>query len=372
MKNNRLTVFLLTLSVLFTASLPVFPQSYVKVIKDPTPNLSEKNFKLLKKVREIKDEVGKDEYLFLPYSLTMDKNNNLFIYDRGQAKILVFDASFKFIKSFGTVGAGPGEFSGSGKSFGVRIQIGPDGKLYAYDYNVNKVLVFNTDGKFIRQIKIDPSLGFNFKDPTADKSGNLVFHKFRDDRLVIFSEKGEILFSLLNKEKEKEYLFAENKIFLRPGQKDNIPKNEPFSYDGSELQMKITPNSKLFLYFTTAATLYIVDSNDRKNAKKFRIWPEEAIKLRKADFEKNEPGYSLLFSPIIPDGDQSDLFYLDFGKNKDRKSVCIYRLNLEGNLTGVLYIPITEGAATPMILLKQNNFFFAREEEKVVVYQEAK
>jgi hypothetical protein len=230
MKNNRSTVFLLTLSVLFTASLSVFPQSHVKVIKDPTPNLSEKNFKLLKKIWEIKDEVGKDHFLFMPYSLAMDKNNNLYIYDRGQAKILVFDASFKFIKAFGSVGAGPGEFLGSGKMYGVRLQIGPDGKLYAHDKSAYKVLVFSTDGKFLRQIKIDPSLGFNFMDPTADKSGKLVFQEFRDDRLVIFNEKGEILFSMLNKEKEKEYLFAENKVFLRPGQEKFVSKNEPQNY----------------------------------------------------------------------------------------------------------------------------------------------
>ncbi len=354
------------------SSYPGFLFSNVKVIKNPILNLKEKNFKLLKKVWEIKDEVGKDEYLFMPYSLAMDKNNNLFIYDRGQAKILVFDASFKFIKSFGSVGAGPGEFLGSGKPFIVRIQIGPDGKLYAHDHVANKVLVFNADGKFVRQIKIDPSRGTNFMDPTADKSGNLVFQEFRDDRLVIFNEKEEILFSMMNKEKEKEYLFAEHKIFLRPGQEDISLKNEPFSYDGSELQMKITSNSKLFLYFTAAATLYIVDLNDRKNAKKFRIWPEEAIKLRKEEIEKMKYGYALLFSPVIPDGDQGDLFYLDFGKNKDRKSGCLYRLNLEGNLVGVLYIPITEGAVTPSILLKQNNFFFAREDDKVVVYQEEK
>lgn len=372
MKNNRLIVFLLTLSILFMASLPGFPQTHVKVIEDPIPNLKEKNFKLLKKVWEIKDEVGKDQFLFMPYSLTMDKNNNLYIYDRGQAKILVFDASFKFIKSFGSVGAGPGEFSGSGKMYGVRLQIGPDGNLYAHDHLAYKVLVFDTDGKFVRQIKIPPSLGFNFMDPTADKSGNFVFQEFRDDRLVIFNEKGDTLFSMMNKEKEKEYLFAENKILLKPGQKDVFPKNEPFSYDGSELQMKITANSKLFLYFTAAATLYIVDLNDRKNAKKFRIWPEEAVKLRKAEYNKNDSGNFFLFSRLIPDGDQGDLFYLDFGKNKDRKSECLYRLNLEGNLTGVLYIPITEGSVTPMILLKQNNFFFAREDENVVVYQEEK
>ncbi|MCU0286534.1 MAG: 6-bladed beta-propeller [Acidobacteria bacterium] len=111
----------------------------------------------MKKIHEIKNEVGKDEYLFIPYSLTMDKNNNLFIYDKGQAKILVFDSSFKFIKSFGMVGNGPGEFSGSGKAFGIPIQIGSDGNLYAHDHTAKKVLVFKTDGKFSRQIKISPS-----------------------------------------------------------------------------------------------------------------------------------------------------------------------------------------------------------------------
>jgi hypothetical protein len=115
-----------------------------------------------------------------------------------------------------------------------------------------------------------------------------------------------------------------------------------------------------------------VDLNDRKNVKKFRIWPEEAVKLRKVEQEKMKIGYTALFSPIIPDGDQGDLFYLDFGTNKDRKSDCLYRFNLEGNLMGVLYIPITEGAITPRIVLKQNNLFFSREEEKVIVYQEDK
>lgn len=79
-------------------------------------------------------------------------------------------------------------------------------------------MLFNTDGKFFRQIKISPSLGFNFMEPAIDKFGNLIFQQFRDDRLVIFNEKEETLFSIMNNEKGKEYLFADNKIFLRPGQ----------------------------------------------------------------------------------------------------------------------------------------------------------
>jgi hypothetical protein len=190
---------------------------------------------------------------------------------------------------------------------------------------------------------------------------------------VIFNDKSESFFSIPHKEKKKEILFKDVKVL--PGPYQGLEKQwfkGPFYYDGYELQMRLTSKSTLLLYFSLSATIYVVDLKDIKSAKKFRVWPEEAINLKKKDLEKMEYGYSYLFGKIFIDRDKDDIFYLDFGKNKNKSIHCIYKMNLDGNLIGVLYIPIDELSGNPRFLLKQNNLFFAREDEKISIYKEVK
>lgn len=370
MRHKNVTIlFTFVLLFIINAAASDLP---LKVIPAPEPNLKEKNFIRLEKVGEIGDEVAKDEFLFSPYSVTMDMENNLFIYDRMQAKILKFDPSFKFVKAFGGVGQGPSEFSGSGKHFGVSINVGQDGRLLAYDHMAYKVSVFNGDGKFIKHIKVPPSLALGFREPLVDKDGNLILQEFRKDRLVVFNQKGVTLFSIMNKEQKKEYLFRKPKVYYGGNREFTASIEEPFSYDAPELRMKITSDSMLILYFACSAALYVKDLNGKKETRKFRIWPEEALKLRKEDNDRKDFGYALLFGRIFLDKDQNDIFYLNFGKNKSRGSHCVYRMNLEGKLLAVLYTPIKGSNVYPRFVLKQDNLFFAIEDEKVVIYQEVK
>lgn len=338
----------------------------LKVIKNPKPNMIEKRAVLLEKVGEIGDEVAKDEFLFLPFSVTMDRQKNLFIYDMLQAKILKFDSSLKFIKSFGGVGGGPGEFQGKGRSYAVYINVAQDGKLYAHDMVARKVSVFDTGGKFITHILNKELIGPSFFKPIIDTNGSLVHQCFKDDRVTVYNDKGETLYSIMHKEKEKEILFIEEKVAKGA---DVFWDKTPFHYNGDELKMSITADWKLVLYFDLSATLHVVNLKDKKVMKTFRIWPEKAIEMKKTSAQRKESGYSPLFRDLFPDGDQNNFFYLDFGLTNDRSRHCIYKLSLDGELAEVFCIPGKKGTHC-RFLLKQNNLFFTVESEQIIIYKE--
>jgi len=366
-------ITLVLLSVLLF--LPEFglSESQFKIIKDPKPNLKEKNFIRLEKVGEINEDLGNKEYLFRPYSAAMDRENNLFVYDPLQAKIFKFDADFKFIKSYGSVGKGPGEFSGTGRMHTVDLNVGLDGRLYGYDHMARKVLVFDTDLKYIDQIKIKPDLSFSFRIPVVDKEGNLIYQEFREDKLVVFNQKEKVLLTIMNKEKKKEYLFVEERIHdLRTNKVIPPMTNRPFKYGAHEISMEITQDAKLLVLFTNSGAFYVKDFKGMKAAPHFYIWPEQAIKKVKADYENDEIGNRLLFRRIFVDRDQCEFFYLGFGGIEDIGRYCIYKMDINGTLVGVLYIPFSDKELYPRLLLKQNNLFVMREDEKIVFYKEAK
>ncbi len=362
------TVILPSILILFLLPGTMLSQLPLKVIENPKPNLKEKNYTPLEKVGEIIDEVAKDEFLFLPSTATMDRENSLFIYDMLQAKVLKFDSSLKFVKSFGGVGRGPGEFMGKGKAYSVFLNVTRDGKLLAHDMMARKVSVFDTDGKFIKHIINTESPGPSFFKPFIDSDGNLFHHAFKDDRVVVFNDKGETIFSIMHREKKKEILFNEARVM--EGSEDFF-KKMPFCYDAEELKIKITADGWLLLYFDMSATMHVVNLKDKKSAKTFRIWPEDAIRIKSPMAKKMKIGYFPLFMDIFLDRDRPDAFYLDFGLNEDSSRHYIYKMNRDGGLIEVLYVPKKKRSYL-RFLLKQNNLFFARIGEKIIIYKEKK
>lgn len=352
--------------IFFILSGTVRSQLPLKVIKDPKPNLIEKKYTLLEKVGEIIDEVAKDEFLFLPFSAAMDREGSLFIYDMLQAKVLKFDSSLKFVKSFGGEGGGPGEFRGKGRSYAVFLNVTRDGKLLAHDIVARKVSVFDTFGTFIKHIPNTELRGPSFLKPFLDNDGYLVHQYFKDGRVVVYNDKGKTLLSITHKEKKKEILFIEEQVSKGA---EEIYKRMPFFYNGDELRIRITGDGRLLLYFEMSATLHVVNLKDKKRAKTFRIWPEKAIRFKRPVVEKMVVGYSPLFSNLFLDGDHNDIFYLDFGLNEDGSRHYIYKMNLDGGLIEVLYIPQKKGSH-PHFLVKQNNLFFAKMGEKITIYKE--
>lgn len=91
-------------------------------------------------------EPGCDEKHFdKPTDLVVTPEGEVFVTDGyGNSRVVHFDASGRFVKAWGNLGVGPGEFS-------VVHAIAQDskGRLYVADRNNARVQVFNTEGKLL-------------------------------------------------------------------------------------------------------------------------------------------------------------------------------------------------------------------------------
>ena len=79
MKNSNLFKFAITI-IFLLSSINVY-SSDIKIIKNPKPNMVESNYVQLKKIKTVSADLGRDEFLFNPVSITIDSNCNLFVYD---------------------------------------------------------------------------------------------------------------------------------------------------------------------------------------------------------------------------------------------------------------------------------------------------
>ena len=77
-------------------------------------------------------------------SFDFDREGNLFIHDIKTCKIHKYSKDYEFIKTFGGVGTGPGEFQRTGK---MLIQ---NDTLMVSDHRSWQISKFDTDGKFIK------------------------------------------------------------------------------------------------------------------------------------------------------------------------------------------------------------------------------
>jgi peptidylamidoglycolate lyase len=91
-------------------------------------------------------EAGEDaEHLDKPTDVAIASDGEIFIADGyGNNRIVHFDAQGNFVKSWGSLGSAPGEFS-----LPHSIAIDSKGRLYVADRNNARVQVFDRSGKFL-------------------------------------------------------------------------------------------------------------------------------------------------------------------------------------------------------------------------------
>jgi len=81
--------------------------------------------------------------------VAFDARDNLYVLDRGNHRVLVFDAQGKFVRQLGKQGSGPGEF---GSPNGIGIE--PDGRVIVADIAHRNYTIFGPDGEFERGVGI--------------------------------------------------------------------------------------------------------------------------------------------------------------------------------------------------------------------------
>ncbi len=328
------------------------------IIKNPVPNMIEKEYIELVKVREIGDDLGGNNYLFYPYGMDNDKSF-IFVYDNLQAKIIKFDINLNFIKSFGRKGQGPGEFSGTGRGYGVFIKVGIDGKLYLNDYRNRKIYIYSKELKYIDTYKCP--LSNTTKNPMIDNNKNFFHISFVKKNIKIIKN-GKMFFLIKNKYNFFDYLYT-------------LPKNpdsweDSFSYYYS-LYSEIIDDSKILLFSKRSSKILLLNGN---KINVINIWPRSALLSYKKKIshilKQGMDGYKPMFKKIFRSKSEKKSLYLHFGRDEKAKRNLLYKVSLDGRLLKVYFVKTKSGNSFTNFLLKIGDGFFAREEEKIVVYKE--
>ena len=157
------------------------------VLATPTAALARQRVDLPARDRTLEGEptrawaVGTDEgeswEMFANVSqLVFDRNDNLYVLDQGNSRVLVFDARGRFLRQFGKQGGGPGEFQFPGS-----ISIDADGSIVVFDMARRGYSVFDADGTYREHIPLPQGFGMPRPDEIrAHPEGGVVVRAMPD------------------------------------------------------------------------------------------------------------------------------------------------------------------------------------------------
>lgn len=92
--------------------------------------------------------------LFRPSRFLVDQDENIYITDRQDQVIKVFDPNGKYMWTIGAKGEGPGEF----RSVGYQTFL-PDGRLLVMDSRSRRISIFDSSGEFLESYQWKKQLG---------------------------------------------------------------------------------------------------------------------------------------------------------------------------------------------------------------------
>lgn len=98
-----------------------------------------------------------------------DRADNLYVLDRGNQRVLVFDRAGRFVRQLGKRGGGPGEFE-----VPVGLTVLGDGSLAVLDLAHQNVTIFGADGRFRRTVAWRPEWGMPEREIAAEPRGGVV------------------------------------------------------------------------------------------------------------------------------------------------------------------------------------------------------
>lgn len=106
-------------------------------------------------------------------SVAFDANGNLYVVDGlyygMDTRIVVFDASGNFVREFGSMGEGPGEFN-----MPTAVVVMRDGTTVVEDLRHRAYQLFDANGEFLRMVRMRPA-DIGYHDLLPDPRGGGVF-----------------------------------------------------------------------------------------------------------------------------------------------------------------------------------------------------
>lgn len=339
--------------------MQVWPMEEVKIIKNPSPNCIETNFKELVKYKELKESEDAKEFLVNPFSLVVDENENIFVYDNILAKIFKYDSNLKLVKTFGNKGKGPGEIGGLGAKYLLGSLFIKKNIIYFGDWYNNKIICFNTNGDLIREIPFKRRLSFEIV-PAVDHYGNIYLHADHNEsnKYIIdcFDKNGKYAGGLL----DRVNLFVG--LFMKS--EPELPKNprgiSPDWYSTStstNIQYSINERDQLLIYSSSSGYFWVFDHG--KLQKTAKIWPKNALADYKVSLKEAAEmgGFFPFFRKLIFDQDNPDHFLLHYGCYKNGDNDYFYQFDLNGKLGKIYYI-LNKKKTYISIEYKKNSKFY--------------
>jgi hypothetical protein len=123
----------------------------VKVIKNPGEPLYGNIILELEEDLRIGNEEDENYSFYRGVSLAVDKDENIYVLDRGNHRIQIFNKNGYYLQSIGREGQGPGEFQNPSKIF-----IDSKGDIYVNE--THRISIFNNKGTFRNSIPLDTNI----------------------------------------------------------------------------------------------------------------------------------------------------------------------------------------------------------------------
>ena len=173
-----ISLLLLSISCSKESGYPVRTEiiDEVKVITNPEyPRDGQVAYQLEEELSIGEEEVDENYMFNQPQSVKASEDGSIYVLDRRDICIKVYDRQGKYQRTIGRQGQGPGEF-GSGFLY---FDISSDGKIYIMDCRNSCVIIMDKDGDFIHSYRLPGRLYGEMK---TDKNNFIYFErKFTDE-----------------------------------------------------------------------------------------------------------------------------------------------------------------------------------------------
>ena len=129
--------------------------------------------------------------LFGPRDIAFDAQGNLWVTDTGDSRIQVYTKQGQFVKTVGTKGSGPGQFSEP-----VGIDIGSDGSVYVADMYNGRVEILDASGAYKGEFKVDGWGGQDVADKPylrVLKDGRIALSLPGKNQVSVYDTKGNLI-----------------------------------------------------------------------------------------------------------------------------------------------------------------------------------